>query len=200
MGGTPSAAHWRIAVDREVDHELGRERRDVDRPVVQARSRLPGEAEDDRRPDRVPGVRGAGERRAAGEARPRTYSSALPQQNARRHRERNHPDREQEEHRDEDQLRRDGRAARDLEVEAKRECVGADQQRDGETPTGRAPTGSARPARRRRPGTGRRETISVARSRVARRSRRRARRSSMTRCASGSRATECVVPAAVDMP
>ena len=49
----------------------------------------------------------------------------------------NEPDRQDEEHRDEDELGRDDAPDPDLEVEAERERVGADEQQDGERETER---------------------------------------------------------------
>ena len=126
--------------------------------------------------------------------RPRCKRSAevldeLPKQDPGRNRQRDVADRKHEEHRHEDQLRRHGRAAADLEVEAERSGVRGDSTSTDEARVrwdgSRAPSASrpsGKPARRRRRQS----------SRCARRCSRRARCSSMTRCSSGSSRTSVV--------
>ena len=116
---------------REVEAELRRQRREVDRPVRQARLRRSRDGEDGHRPDRVPRVRKA-EERPLEVHRTADAVDEPGQEDRSRNAERHRAERQDEQHRDEHELRRDGETAADLEVEAEGSPVGGDQSDDDE--------------------------------------------------------------------
>ena len=119
--------------------ELGEQRRDVQRPVGQARRPLAREPEHERRPDRMPGGDDPQGDAPEPERAPRVLVEAADHDPG-RDGERNEPHREHEQHRHENQLRRHCGAGPDLEVEPERGCVRTDQdehREDAGAPLGR---------------------------------------------------------------
>ena len=96
-------------------------------------SRLAGEAEHERGPDSVRRVQDPQEDPLQVELAAQPFDRAAEQDPA-RDREGHRPGGKHKQHRHEDQLSRDGRAARDLEVEPERRGVGGDQDEHGGGP------------------------------------------------------------------
>jgi hypothetical protein len=115
----------------EVERELSGECGDVESPVGEVRRPLAGEREHERRPQRVP-------RADQSQRRPRDRHAAadvvgqLSEEEAARDRERHPVDGQHEQHRDEQQLGREHRPFRDLELDARGDRVRTDEERDDE--------------------------------------------------------------------
>jgi len=113
----------------DVERELGREGSDVDGPLVPRRPALCRKPENQRRPDRVPGV-DEQEEDAVGRKLPREEPGAAAEAEAERDEQRHRPGRDEKQHRDEDQLGRQDRAGSDLELDARGDRVGEDEGGD----------------------------------------------------------------------
>ena len=112
-----------------VERKLGTERGNVHRPAPEIRVRFPRQPEHESRANGVPGVREPHED-ATELNRPARVFEPAAEQDPGGDSQRNHSDRKHEQHRDQNQLRRDRRATPDLEIEAERDCVRGKQQRD----------------------------------------------------------------------
>ena len=105
-----------------VDHELRGEREEVDRPVRPFRRSRAERQEDHHGPDRVPGIAGAEEGPVDMDLPASVVRDASQEQSA-GNGERNHVRRQQEKHRDEDELRGIGPARGDPELNPGGQCV-----------------------------------------------------------------------------
>ena len=113
----------------ELDRELGQQREYVDRCVAEPWRSFAGESEHDDGPDRVPGVhRGETESLALQLARPDVHQRR--EHETAKHDQRYLAEREDEQHRREDQLRRHDRADAHLVFEAGDERVQNDDERE----------------------------------------------------------------------
>ena len=102
---------------------------------------LARERDDERASDRVPRARDDYER-PFGVLLPLHIRGQVPEQKGDRHAERHHRGREQEEHRNEDELRRDRRADADLELHLRRHRIRGDEE--DEKADGRVPVSGER--------------------------------------------------------
>jgi len=111
----------------EVESELSAERDSVDRPVAQRRRRFTEGSEDEHWTERIEGIAEPDEDALGLDAALQDLCD-IGEHDPRSDRERDEPDRQQEEHRHEQELRRNGKPRADLELDPIGERVGADQK------------------------------------------------------------------------
>ena len=114
---------------REVERELGRESRQVERPALEIGCGLPRQAEDERRADGVRGVQDAEHEPLEVQPPAKTFDRAA-EKDPTADRQRHRPARKQKQHRHEDQLRGNCRPTGDLELKSEGRGIRADQKQD----------------------------------------------------------------------
>ncbi len=115
----------------EVDEELSAKGRDVQRPMADPRRCLARGSEHCDRADHMPGIGEAEQRPLDVQSAPCSVDDAR-QQDRGGHADRHEPQRQDEEHRHEHELGRDGKPGADLEIETKCRGVRGDQAENDE--------------------------------------------------------------------